>query len=143
MYNWILECGLRLKMSEWMLAFRAIIQKPFDYFLKNETELFCEHDPKYGLNLKEGETVYGEGDVYKGYFNLVTMDDNCEASKRHFRAFTTFFIVQGLQQVGYFQHDDINHKLLIGNTYCMLKENCIYSFAGEYKCNYQLSLKPF
>ena len=119
MYNWILECGLRLKMSEWMLAFRAIIQKPFDYFLKNETELFCEHDPKYGLNLKEGETVYGEGDVYKSYFNLVTMDEHCEASKRHFRAFTTFFIVQGLQQVGYFKHDDINHKLLIGILYCM------------------------
>ena len=125
MYSWILECELRLK--PWMLAFRAIIQKPFDYFMKNETELFCEHDPKYGLNLKKGEKVHGEGDVYNSYFNLVTMDEYCDFNKRHFRAFATFFIVQGLQRVGYFQHEDMNHKLLIGNAHCILKENIIYS----------------
>ena len=68
MHHWIKECGL--KISEWILAFRAVMQKPLEYFLKNETELFCEHDPKYGLALKEGENVYGEGDIYKAYFNL-------------------------------------------------------------------------
>ena len=111
-YNWMKECGM--KMSEWVLAYRAIAQKPLEYFLKNEDELFCEHDPKYGLKLKEGENVYGEGDVYKGYFNLVTLDDKISPSKRHFRAFVTYFIVHCLDKAGYFNSEDKNHKLLIG-----------------------------
>ena len=114
MHHWIKECGL--KVSEWILAFRAVMQKPFEYFLKNETELFCEHDPKYGLALKEGENVYGEGDIYKAYFNLVTMDDQLDSTKRHFRGFVTVFILHCLERVGYFNEDDINHKLLIGNA---------------------------
>ena len=134
MYNWILQCGLAVK--GWMLAFRAIIQRPLEYFLKNEAELFCEHDPKYGLNLKKGETVHGDNDVYKSYFNLVTMDEYCNFNQRHFRAFATLFIVQGLQKVGYFQHEDMNHKLLIGNAHCVLKDNHIYSL--EY-CNFKIS----
>ena len=106
-----------MKASEWMLAYRAIAQKPLDYFLKNEDELFCEHDPKYGLKLKEGDGhVYGEGDAYKSYFNLVTLDDKVSSNKRHFRAFVTFFIVHCLDKAGYFKSDDINHKLMIGNS---------------------------
>ena len=98
-----------MKASEWMLAYRAIAQKPLDYFLKNEDELFCEHDPKYGLKLKEGDGhVYGEGDAYKSYFNLVTLDDKVSSNKRHFRAFVTFFIVHCLDKAGYFISDDIN-----------------------------------
>ena len=121
MHHWIRECGL--KVSEWMLAFRAIMQRPLDYFLKNETELFCEHDPKYGLKLKEGENVvYGEGDIYRSYFNLVTMDEQCDSSKRHFRAFVTFFIVHCLERVGYFKVEDTNHKLLIGNA-CIISNS--------------------
>ena len=114
-YHWMKESGM--KSSEWMLAYRAIAQKPLDYFLKNEDELFCEHDPKYGLKLKEGDGhVYGEGDAYKSYFNLVTLDDKVSSNKRHFRAFVTFFIVHCLDKAGYFKSDDINHKLMIGNS---------------------------
>ena len=106
-----------MKASEWMLAYRAIAQKPLDYFLKNEDELFCEHDPKYGLKLKEGDGhVYGEGDTYKSYFNLVTLDDKVTSNKRHFRAFVTFFFVHCLDKAGYFKSDDINHKLMIGKN---------------------------
>ena len=106
-----------MKSSEWMLAYRAIAQKSLDYFLKNEDELFCEHDPKYGLKLKDGDGhIYGEGDAYKSYFNLVTLDDKVNSNKRHFRAFVTFFIVHCLDKAGYFKLDDINHKLMIGTV---------------------------
>ena len=111
-HNWLKECGA--KASEGLLAYRAITQKPLEYFLKNETELFCEHDPKYGTKLKEGDNVYGEGDAYKSYFNLVTMDDKVQGNKRHLRAFFIFFLVHCLDKAGYFQSDDINHKLMIG-----------------------------
>ena len=111
-YNWIKECGLNI--CEWRLAYRAITQKPVEYFLKNEDELFCEHDPKYGLKLKDCETIYGEGDVYKRYFNLVTMDDKVSANKRHFRGFVAYFIVLCLEKAGYFNSEDKNHRLLIG-----------------------------
>ena len=77
-YNWMCNCGLA--RTEWLLAFRAIVQKPLEYFLKNETELFCEHDPKYGLKLKEGgegNLVYGEGDVYISYFNVGLCHTHC------------------------------------------------------------------
>ena len=121
-----------MKQSEWLLAYRAVTQKPLEYFLKNETELFCEHDPKYGLKLKEGEAMYGEGDVYKSYFNLVTMDDKISASRRHFRAFTTYFIVQCLEKAGYFKSDDINHKLLIGK----IKKN-VANFLSIYQTYYE------
>ena len=112
--NWVKECGA--KTSEGLLAYRAITQKPFEYFLNNETELFCEHDPKYGTKLKEGENVYGDGDVYKSYFNLVTMDDKVPSNKRHFRGFVTFFLVHCLTRAGYFKSEDINHKLMIGRS---------------------------
>ena len=112
--NWLKECGA--KASESLLAYRAITQKPLEYFMENETELFCEHDPKYGTKLKEGENIYGEEDVYKAYFNLVTMDDKVQGNKRHFRAFVTFFLVLCLDKAGYFKSEDVNHKLMIGKS---------------------------
>ena len=124
--HWMKECGL--KMSEWLLAYRAITQKSLEYFLKNETDLFCEHDPKYGLKLKEGENVYGEGDLYKAYFNLVTLDDKVNSNKRHFRSFVAYFLVHCLDKAGYFNSEDVNHKLMIGNkniSYRYIKKTII------------------
>ena len=57
------------------MAYKAIVQKPFSYFLENRTK-FEDHNEASGVNIKvndqgKPEETYLSND-YKNYFHLVT-----------------------------------------------------------------------
>ena len=59
---------------EWLLAFRAITQKPLEYFLEMKDE-FVQHCPTYGTDADpdlKTDFLYDESD-YKVLFNFVTL----------------------------------------------------------------------
>jgi hypothetical protein len=66
-YNCDLETG---QMSGCIsLAYRAITQKPLNFFMDQKNDLFGIHDIKFGINIKPGFSYTGE-QHYK-YYNTI------------------------------------------------------------------------
>lgn len=89
--------------TDWLLGLKAILQRPAQFFL-NGTELFGKHDVRFGTGDGMTEPYEGNsGSSYKCLFNLVTQDDKCDVTKRHFRALVATFFTRCLRRLGYFR----------------------------------------
>lgn len=92
---------LDLTKTEWNAAFRAILRKPLSYFLENRKELFTKFDVTFGTNLEKGD-IYSSDD-YKALANLVTSEGTWYIQRLHYKAFVTWFFVQCLRKLNYFE----------------------------------------
>ena len=81
-----------------LLAFRAVSQKPVEYFVKN-AERLTGADPKFGL----GETEEYQSGDYLTLFNLCTHSHRRDTNDVYSKTIFAAFLLRCLQEVGYFR----------------------------------------
>ena len=82
-----------------LLAFRAVSQKPVEYFIKN-AERLDGADPKFGLGETEEEYL---SDDYRTLFNLCTHSHRRDTNDIYSKTIFAAFLLRCLQEVGYFR----------------------------------------
>ena len=89
------------------LAYKAICQKPFEYFLENRQKMeVANHNEESGVHITLGEDgkpleKYLSKD-YKNYFNLVSHSSERKPGDIFHRAMLTVMLLRCLKKYGYF-----------------------------------------
>ena len=90
------------------MAYKAIVQKPFKYFLDNRDK-FTNHNEESGANVKlddKGQpTEVYLSDDYRNFFNLVTHSGERKAGDVFHRAMLTVMMMRCMKKYGYFGPD--------------------------------------
>ena len=81
-----------------LLAFRAVSQKPVEYFIKNEERL-SESEPRFGV--EEGEQYLSSD--YAALYNLCTHTQRRDSNDIYSKTIFAAFLLRCLQEVGYFR----------------------------------------
>jgi len=85
-----------------ILAFRAIIQQPAEFFLKNKDRLFSAHDPEYGTKEQEEWQLAGPDNTYRAIYNLVNHIEKLSEQKELEALIKSAFLLRYLICAGYF-----------------------------------------
>jgi len=90
------------------LAYKAIVQKPFSFFLENKDK-FQSHDESSGVNIQLGEDgqpleKYLSSD-YRNYFNLCTHHSERKVGDIFHRALLAVMLMRCMKKYGYFGDD--------------------------------------
>merc|ERR1712223_117935 len=120
------ECGLTEVMFQsqiggWVLAYRALTSKPFDYFYENKS-LFDRHNEKMGYKEKEEDFLYSSDDIIS-FHNLVThdRDGKKQAPELMMQALTAIFLLRCLRAKSYYPPSS-NDPTILSDTELYLSQ---------------------
>lgn len=93
------------------LAYRAITQKPVNFFVDNRDQLFDKHDIKFGLENPPG-FAYKGNQHYKGLYNLVNHIEHTNKEERLSIVVRTAVLLKCLIAAGYFGPTELGSSSL-------------------------------
>ena len=93
------ETGIK-QLPLLLLSFRAITQRPVEFFLKHRARL-TEHDTMFGAELAEGEQYVNTD--YATLYNLCTHNHRRDTNDIYSKTIFAAFLLRCLQEVGYFK----------------------------------------
>jgi len=96
------SCEATQAANSVILAFRAIVQQPAEFFIKNKDKLFSRHDPEYGTKEQDNWKLAGPENIYKGMYNLVNHIDKLSEQRELEAIIKSAFLLRYLICGGYF-----------------------------------------
>ena len=120
------ECGLteimfQSQIGGWVLAYRAVTSKPFDYFYENKA-LFDHHNEKMGYKETKEDFLYSSDDIMS-FHNLVTHDKSGkkQAPELMMQSLTAIFLLRCLRAKSYYPPSS-NDPTILSDTELYLSQ---------------------